>query len=134
MADSDPGDGRARYVFRVTFRLDPSTPDLAADPAQFETTLSKTADPPGEAGWLFFRDNLWRGEVSDEAHFRDLTGDALGVPVTAVSFSELQTDEAYLDALRAAVGARLDEFNANTVDQVLSRFLGSSIRVESTGG
>ncbi|WP_121820083.1 LWR-salt protein [Halostella salina] len=121
--------GTARYVFRVAFRLDPSPPGTTVDPATFETTLSREAAPPGDDGWLFFRDNLWRGELSDPEHFRALTEDALGVTVAEVSFSELRTDEAYLDALRDEVGASLDEFNADTVDDALSKYLGSSIHV-----
>jgi len=121
--------GTARYAFRVTVRLDPSPPGTTVDPATFETTLSREAAPPGEDGWLFFRDNLWRGELSDPERFRALTENALGVTVAEVSFSELRTDEAYLDALRDEVGASLEEFNADTVDEALSKYLGSSIRV-----
>ena len=124
--DLDPG--TARYVFRVTVRLEPTVAGVSVDPNQFETTLYRAADPPGEAGWLFFRDNLWRGEC-DEDYFRDLTAEALGVPVVAVSFSELQTTEDYLEAFRAAIADELASFNADTVDRVLSNFLGSSIRV-----
>ncbi len=127
-------DGTARYVFGIKFRLAPATDDLTLEPAQFEATLYRRADPPGADGWLFFRDHLWHGELSDPEHLRELTAAALGVPVTAVSFRELQTDEPYFEALRAAVGAALDEFNTNTVDQALSRYLGSSIRVVSTDG
>jgi hypothetical protein len=129
MDEPDWGEGVARYVFRVTVRIDPAVPGVSLDPAQFETTLYRSADPPGEEGWLFFRDNLWRGELGDEAYFRELTADALDVTVLAVSFSELQTDAAYLATLREAIADRLGEFNADTVDGVLSTFLGSSIRV-----
>jgi len=131
MADQDHSDGSARYVFRVTFRLEPNVAGVTVEPAVFETTLYREADPPGEEGWLFFRDNLWRGELADADYFRELTEEVLDVPVRSVSFSELQTDEAYLEALRADIAAHLDEFNADTVDQVLSTFLGSSIRVVS---
>jgi len=125
--DLDPG--TARYVFRVTVRIEPTTAGVSVDPDQFDTTLYRAADDPGEEGWLFFRDNLWHGEINNRDHFRELTEDALGVPVAAVSFSELQTTEAYLEALRAAIADDLASFNANTVDQVVSKFLGSSIRV-----
>ena len=129
MADSDDADGNAHYVFRVSFRIEPRKRDISVEPAEFETTLTRVADPPGEDGWLFFRDNLWRGEVNDAAHFRELTEEALGVPVSTVSFAELRTDEAYLDELKGELGDRLEEFNANSVDQALTKYLGSSIRV-----
>lgn len=122
--------GTASYVFRVQFRLEPKPSGVSVDPATFETVLSRDADPPGTEGWLFFRDNLWRGELADERHFRDLTEEALGVPVTSVSFRELRTDEAYLAALKEAIAADLDAFNADAVTEVLSKYLGSSIRVE----
>jgi len=129
MDATDASEGTARYVFRVHFRIDPSPPAVSVEPAEFETTLFRTADPPGAAGWLYFRDNLWRGNVGDEAYFREVAEDALGVPIVSISFSELQTDRAYLDALRDAVGAHLDEFRAETVDEALTKYLGSSIRV-----
>lgn len=129
MDTSDSSTGSARYVFRVRFRVEPSPSEVSVDPAEFETTLSRAADPPGEDGWLFFRDNLWRGDVGDEAYFREVAEDALGVPVVAVSFSELRTTQAYLDALRDAIADHLDAFRAETVDEVLKKYLGSSIHV-----
>lgn len=128
-SDDDRSAGSARYVFRVAFRLEPNKRDVSVEPREFETTLYRAADPPGETGWLFFRDNLWHGEVNDEAHFRQLTEEALDVPVSRVSFSELQTDEEYLQALKSELADHLNEFNANTVDQAMSKYLGSSIRV-----
>lgn len=126
-ADRDvPGD--ATYVFRVTFRLDPE-PGVAVEPGRLETTLEYRAPPPGEAGWLFFRDNLWRGEANDPAHLRELAGEALGVEVVTVAFRELRTDEAYLSALRDAIAADLVAFRAEDVDEVLHKYLGSSIHV-----
>ena len=122
-------DRPARYVFRVTVRLDPAQ-GYSASPDKFETVLSRPADPPGEAGWLFFRDTLWRGELGDAAHGRRLAEDALGVPVESVSFSELRTSEPYLDDLKAAIAADLDAFNADDVTEVLTKYLGSSIHVE----
>ena len=122
-------DAPARYVFRVTVRLDPA-PGYSAAPATFETVLSRAADPPGEDGWLFFRDTLWRGELGDQSHGRRLAEDALSVPVESVSFSELQTSDAYLDELKGAIADDLDAFNADTVSEVLKKYLGSSIRVE----
>lgn len=125
--------GEARYVFAVTFRLEPATDDLSLSPAQFETSLYRRAVPPGDAGWRFFRDHLWHGELSEPDHFRALTEDALGVPVTAVSFRELQAGEAYLEALRAEIGDNLAEFRADSVDQALTKYLGSSVRVLPSG-
>lgn len=130
MADADaPDGGRAEYVFRVRFRLDPEPGELRVDPATFETTAYRRADPPGEDGWLFFRDNLWRGELSAPEHFRDIAEDALGVPVESVTFSELRTDTAYREALEQAIAEDLDLFNADTADRALTNYLGSSIHV-----
>ncbi|MEF8778323.1 MAG: LWR-salt protein [Natronomonas sp.] len=132
MDTSDSTKGTARYVFQVRFRIEPSLPEVSIAPAEFETTLYRAANPPGEAGWLFFRDHLWRGNVEDEAHFREVAEDALGVSVVSVSFSELQTDQAYLDALRDEIGTQLGEFRADTVDEALKKYLGSSIRVDAS--
>ncbi|AXG04966.1 hypothetical protein DU500_00165 [Haloplanus rubicundus] len=115
----------AAYVFRVTFGLD--TAGVEADPARFETVVTKPAAEPGTEGWLFFRDELWRGEVNDERHLRSLATDWLGVPVESVTFSELRTDEATLDALREAIAAS-PEFD-DPPRAVLHAHLGSSIRV-----
>ncbi len=147
--DADPPD--AAYVFRVRFRLDPAAAGVSLSPDTFETTLERAADPPSEDGWLFFRDNLWRGEGNDAAHLRDLAGKALGgrgsggartrptgeesgVTVESVTFSELRTDEAHLDALKAAIegelGAGTGTFgNAANADEVLKNYLGSSVHV-----
>ncbi|WP_136716091.1 LWR-salt protein [Halorientalis salina] len=127
-ADGD-GPGDAEYVFGCRFRLDPDVGGLRAEPNEFETTLFREADPPGEEGWLFFRDNLWHGELNDPDYFRELTEDALGVTVLSVDFRELRTDQSYLDALDAEIGANLDLFNADGVPEVRSKYLGSSIRV-----
>lgn len=62
---------------------------------------------------------------------QEITADALGVPVVSISFSELQTDRAYLDALREAIGDHLDAFKAETVDEALKKYLRSSIRVDA---
>jgi hypothetical protein len=122
--------GNAAYVFGVVFRLDPE-PGVRVQPERFEATLERRADPPGEPGWLFFRDNLWHGEVNNEVHLRELASEALGVPVDSVSFRELRTDAAYLDALREAVGADLSQFRADSVDEALHKYLGSSIHVRN---
>lgn len=123
----------AAYVFRVRFVLDPADPEVSVEPERFETILRKRATPPGEEGWLFFRDNLWRGEANDEVHLRDLAEGMLGVEVVSVDFRELRTDEAYLEELRGAVADDLDAFRAEGVEEVLHKYLGSSIRVVDTG-
>jgi len=123
----DPPD--AAYVFRAVVRLEPDVAGVWTDPETVETTVFRRADPPGDPGWLYFRDNLWRGECGDAEHMREVTGDALGVPVDRVSFRELRTSQSYLDDLRDAVAADLDLFNAESVDEVLSKYLGSSIHV-----
>ncbi|WP_459191359.1 LWR-salt protein [Halosimplex sp. J119] len=126
---SAAGDANAAYVFRVTVRLDPDVEGVWATPDTVETTVFRRADPPGQPGWLYFRDNLWRGECGDEAYMREVTEDALGTAVASVSFSELRTTQGYLDDLREAIAENLDLFNASTVDEVLSKYLGSSIHV-----
>lgn len=129
MTDRELPASGARYVFTVAFRLEPTADAVSVAPDRFETTMYRTAAPPGEDGWLFFRNTLWRGELEDPDHFRTVAEDALEVPVTSVSFSELQTDEAYLDELKTAIGADLETFKADTVDEALTKYLGSSIRV-----
>jgi hypothetical protein len=120
----------ARYVFAVRFRLDPTVDGVAVDPAEFETRLSRSADPPGEDGWLFFRDNLWRGDLGDEQHFQRLTADALGVPVTSVEYRAFETDEEYFEALKEEIRADLATFKADSVAEVVSKYLGSSVEVQ----
>ena len=117
----------AAYVFGVAFRLDPV--GARADPERFETTVEVPAPAPGEEGWLFFRDRLWRGEVGDEPSACAFLGERLGVGVEDVAFRELRTDGAYLDAFSAAIAADLSRFNADDVDEVLRKYLGSSIHV-----
>lgn len=121
----------ARYAFRVRVRFDPP-PAVSVEPATVDLRFYRRAAEPGEEGWLFFRDNLWRGEVADEAHFRDLVADALGTEVDAVSFAALETDPEYLDALKATIAADLDPFRADSVDEVLTKYLGSSIEVRDS--
>jgi len=123
-----PEDG-AVYVFRVTVRLEPDEPGVWADPDTFETTVYRRADPPGQAGWLYFRDNLWHGDCADEAYMREVTEAALDAPVSNVTFRELRTTRVYLDSLKEAVSEDLTLFNAESVDEVLSKYLGSSIHV-----
>ncbi|MFB6154681.1 MAG: LWR-salt protein [Haloferacaceae archaeon] len=117
----------AAYVLTVRFRLEPA--GVEADPREFETVVRRPADPPGEEGWLFFRDALWRGEVNDDAYARRLASDWLGVPALDVSFRELETDEEYRESLTDAVAADLDRFNADSATEALHKYLGSSIRV-----
>ena len=119
----------AAYVFRVRFRLDAAS-GVRTDPRTFETVVEVAAADPGEDDWTFFRDALWRGEVNDDRYARELAEEWLSVPVDAVSFSELRTDEAYLTALRAEIADHLDLFNADSAREVLHKYLGSSIRVE----
>ena len=120
----------ARYVFRISIQIVPVAEEFSLSPETFETRLYRAADPPGEDGWLFFRDHLWRGELNDPNHFRRVASEALSVPVGAISFSELQADEDYLNAMRAAIEEDLALFRAESVREVLSKYFGSSIRVE----
>jgi len=116
----------ATYVFRITFRLD--APAVAVDPERFEVVVRKPAVEPGTEGWRFFETALWRGEVNDERHLRELAEGWLSVPVESAAFSELRADEAYLDALREAIAAS-GAFD-DAPREVLHAHLGSSIRVE----
>ena len=120
----------ARYVFAVRFRLEPVTDGVSVAPDEFETRLYREADPPGEDGWLFFRDNLWRGEINDERHFRRLTEEALDATVVSVEYRSLETDEEYLEALKDGIRADLGTFKADSVSEVLNKYLGSSIEVQ----
>ncbi|WP_394739269.1 LWR-salt protein [Natronococcus roseus] len=123
----------AAYVFRVRLRLEPATGGVRVDgDGETTVTVSRDAPEPGTEGWLFFRNTLWRGEVGDDEHARRLAADWLGEPlnaIEAVSFRELRTDEAYLEALKAEIADDLEAFNADDVSEVLSKYLGSSIHV-----
>ena len=57
------------YVFRVRFRVT-AAGDATVDPDAFETTFRNAAPAPGTDGWLFFREYLWRGNVTDHEHAR----------------------------------------------------------------
>ncbi|MFC6990763.1 LWR-salt protein [Haladaptatus sp. GCM10025707] len=120
----------ANYAFSVRVRPRIGRPDLRLSPAEFELQLSKTASQPGDDGWLFFRDYLWRGNLNDEEYFRRELESALDMRVTSVSFSGLRTSPEYLEALKSEIRAHLDLFNAETVEEVLNKYLGSSIQVE----
>jgi hypothetical protein len=118
----------AAYVFRVRVRFE-TPPEVSVSPETVETTVEVAADPPGEGEWLFFRDALWRGEVGDERHARELAESWLSVPVEDVSFSELRLDPAYREALEEAIESAPGEFDGDSPRDVLHRHLGSSIRV-----
>ncbi|NHN41329.1 LWR-salt protein [Halorubellus sp. JP-L1] len=122
---------RGAYVFRVRFRADASD-RVSLSPSSFETTLRYAAPEPGTDGWLFFRDTLWRGEVNDHEHARRIVEDELGVPVESVDFRSLRADREYVAALRDAVADDLEPFKADSVDDALSKYLGSSIDVVAT--
>ena len=122
------------YVFTVRVRLEPARDARDAirlEPGSAETTVTvaREAPEPGSDGWLFFRNTLWRGDVSDREYARRLAEEWLDEPVEEVEFRELQVDEAYFDALKAAIADDLEAFNAEHVSEVLSKYLGSSIRV-----
>lgn len=119
----------AAYVFAVRFRLEPDY-EVGVNPQRFETRMQRAANAPGEQGWLFFRDTLWRGDVGDSDHFRDRTEDALGVPVESVEYRAFETDTEYYDALREEIGAHLDLFEADSTSEVLNKYFGSSVEVQ----
>ena len=121
----------ARYVFRAQVRLEADEPSVSLEPSTAETSVTffLEAPEPGTEGWLFFRDTLWRGDIGDSAYGRQLAEEWLGEPVESIRFSELQVDEAYFEALKAEIAADLEAFNAEAVTEVLSKYLGSSIRV-----
>ncbi|MFB6094127.1 MAG: LWR-salt protein [Halanaeroarchaeum sp.] len=118
----------ARYVFGLTFGLE-TGPDVSLEPNRFETRLIERAVPPGEPGWLFFRDNLWRGAIADPEHFRSSVEEALDVVVASVDYRAFETDEDTLEAFREAIADDLSAFNDDSVDAVLNKYLGASIEV-----
>ncbi|APX95181.1 LWR-salt protein [Natronorubrum daqingense] len=121
----------AQYVFRARLHLESERPDVHLEPSTAEPTVTVFFDAaePGTDGWKFFRETLWRGEVNDEAYGCTLIEEWLDEPVESVSFRELQVDEAYFEALKDEIAADLEAFNADDVSAVLSKYLGSSIRV-----
>lgn len=136
MTPPTPATDGAEYVFRVRFRL--ALQNGRVTPRTFETTWFRPAPTPGEAGWLFFRDVLWRGSVNAPDHLRALASETLGVPVDSVTFSELRTSPGYRDALEAAIADELDAEsgafgNATDVATVVKNYLGSSVHVVSGG-
>jgi hypothetical protein len=63
-AVDDPDEpGSAQYACAVRFRLDASTSEWRADTRTIERTCYWEAAPPGEPGWLFFRDHLCAGSA-----------------------------------------------------------------------
>jgi hypothetical protein len=50
--------------------------------------------------------------------------------VLSVEYRALETGEAYLDALKGEIRADLGTFNADSVSEVLNKYLGSSLEVE----
>ena len=123
------GAGDAEYVFSVRIDLSPADPELRLEPTTVETTLFKTAADPGETGWLFFRDNLWRGAVNDPEHLCESAEDALGQAVHEVEFRELRAEAAYVEALKTEIADSLELFNADDTAEVLKKYLGSRVHV-----
>ncbi|MFB6250196.1 MAG: LWR-salt protein [Halobellus sp.] len=119
---------QAAYVFRAEVRLGADSA-VTVTPDTVETVVEVDAAPPGEDGWLLFRDALWRGDVADERHARDLAASWVTAPVVDISFSELHLDEAYRDALQSAIAANPSSFCGDHPQDVLHRHLGSSIHV-----
>ena len=93
-AANDPEKDRsARYAFAVRFRLDASTAEWRVDTRTVERTCYREAPLPGEPGWLFFRDYLWRGECNHPEHLARLVGEAFDLPVENIEFRGLRTDK-----------------------------------------
>jgi|APHM01.1.fsa_nt_gi hypothetical protein len=118
---------RANYVFQVTIQIEPPAARLRPD--RFETVCRLSAPTPGTDGWLFFQQHLWRGAIGDSDYTREVLTEKLAVPVVAASFSELETDAAYREALAAAIETDLPRFNADSTEAVLHQHLGSSIHL-----
>lgn len=122
-------DVQAAYVHAATLLVDTGSEDLSVDPPTVDVIVRRAAPPPGEEGWLYFRDNCWRGELTHPDHVAALLAEELGIPVESVSFRELRATGDYHEALRSAIARDLQAFNADDVDEVLSKYLGSSIHV-----
>ncbi|MCU4742938.1 LWR-salt protein [Natronoglomus mannanivorans] len=120
----------AHYAFGVRIRLEPDAADVVIESPTVERRCLLEAARPGTDGWLFFRDTLWRGEVSDEAYARRLLSEKLGLTVEAVDFRGLHTDEEYLEALKAEIDDSLETFNADSVTETMSKYFGSSLVVD----
>jgi hypothetical protein len=130
MSDADAGaDAEAAYVFKVQLYLDAEASDVWLDPAITETTMHKAAAEPGEEGWMFFRDNLWRGEINNYDHTRRLAEEALGMEVRSIEFRELRASEEYYEDLKDEIGEHLDAFKADDAAEVVKKYLGSRVHV-----
>ncbi|MFB6118753.1 LWR-salt protein [Halosegnis sp.] len=90
---------------------------------------SASAPPPGKDGWLFFRDNCWRGEANDPTHLRQRAEKTLGVTVESIEFRELACDRDYHEQLKSAIAADLNRFRAEDATTALRNYLGNSIRI-----
>ena len=119
----------AQYTFSISYRLVPAEPGVSVEDPTFETRVAVEAARPGEPGWLFFRDLPWRGDVNDQGYARDVLGRKLGVPVESVTFRSLELDPDYREALETEIATSLDLFKADSVSEVLSKYLGSSLEV-----
>lgn len=128
--DSDADSGAdAAYLFEVQLYLEAEAPDVWLDPAITETTMHKAAAEPGEEGWMFFRDNLWRGEINNYEHTRRLAEEALGMEVRSIEFRELRASEDYYEALKDEIADNLDAFKADDAAEVVKKYLGSRVHV-----
>lgn len=125
-ADSGPD---AAYLFEVQLYLDAEAPDVWLDPAITETTMHKAAPEPGAEGWMFFRDNLWRGEINNYEHTRRLAEEALGMEVRSIEFRELRASEDYYEDLQDEIADNLDAFKADDAAEVVKKYLGSRVHV-----
>jgi hypothetical protein len=130
-ADDPEKDGSARYAFAVRFQLNASASEWRADTRTVERTCYREAAPPGEPGWLFFRDHLWRGKCNHPEHLSRLVGEAFDLPVEGIEFRGLRTDEAYFTALKEEIATDLALFNADSTAEVIKKYLGSSIQVNA---
>ncbi len=117
----------AAYRFVVTFRL--AHDGLAVDPDTFETTVRKPAPEPGTEGWLFFRNTLWHGEISDPEPFETRLGERLGVEVLDADFRAFECAPEERAALAAAIESNADAFGADTAEGVVHDHFGSALEV-----
>jgi hypothetical protein len=122
-------DADAAYLFKVQLYLAPEASDVWLEPAITETMMHKAAAEPGEEGWMFFRDNLWRGEINNYEHTRRLAEEALGMEVRSIEFRELRASEQYYEDLQAEIADNLDAFKADDAAEVVKKYLGSRVHV-----
>lgn len=125
----------AEYVLAATVRFAPEHGSV--EPERVEVRYRHPAPEPGEPGWLFFRDRCWRGELNDERGVRRLLAEALdvdgsdGVAIERVELRGFETDDEYLEALKDEIAADLETFKADSTTEVLHKYLGSRLEVES---